>query len=695
MNYLLKITLTWQIILSMVLGIICGIFFGEMTRYLSLIGQAFIMMMEMPVLLFLFSSIVIGISQLTFRNAKKIFLYSLLFLSGSWIITQITIFVLPLGFPPIKVANKYATISNMNPIKSSLLDYFIPQNPFKSFAEGTLPAIVIFSIFFAMALLHIKNKQGFLKNFRVIQEISLKMFNWINNFSPIGVFALTASAAGVRTLLDLQQIQYYYYSFIFSSIFVSLIALPLFTTVFLPFSYKDIIKPIIPSLLIAFVTSNVIITLPFIINAIDKKMLEFGFVKNQSYGLSNTLVPLSYNFPISGKLINLIFIMFVAWHYNINLTSAQSLQLSLLGVLTSFGSSSSAISFLLDALELPSDALELFISSALITSRFSAVATIASITTLCFFSISSFEKRLLFSYKKFLVALLVCLMGYGSWFLIINYFKKPIISFKNDFSSLSIANKIEYKIINLNTAYNYKNKDFLLVGFMDNNPPFSYFNSKNDLVGLDIQAAHDLAKDLKLKLLFVKLNKEDITYAINNNLINLVMSGVILDNNLIKNNIISNSYLESSVGLLSLDKNELETLDDVYENEVTIGVIKNVIASDISMYFANRNLVEFNNYEDFLNQNTTQILIAPLINIINISLKNPLYSTIKDNLLPKIDYIYLLNNKSNLKNFINNWIELKKSQNYYNYLYDKWVINKTKETHKKRWSIWQNIIMSL
>jgi len=72
-----------------------------------------------------------------------------------------------------------------------------------------------------------------------------------------------------------------------------------------------------------------------------------------------------------------------------------------------------------------------------------------------------------------------------------------------------------------------------------------------------------------------------------------------------------------------------------------------------------------------------------------------LYSTIKDNLLPKIDYIYLLNNKSNLKNFINNWIELKKSQNYYNYLYDKWVINKTKETHKKRWSIWQNIIMSL
>ena len=62
----------------------------------------------------------------------------------------------------------------------------------------------------------------------------------------------------------------------------------------------------------------------------------------------------------------------------------------------------------------------------------------------------------------------------------------------------------------------------------------SYFNSKNDLVGLDIQAAHDLAKDLKLKLLFVKLNKEDITYAINDNLINLVMSGVILDNNLIK-----------------------------------------------------------------------------------------------------------------------------------------------------------------
>lgn len=695
MNYLLKITLTSQIILSMVLGIICGIFFGEMTRYLSLIGQAFIMMMEMPVLLFLFSSIVIGISQLTFRNAKKIFLYSLLFLSGSWVITQITILVLPLSFPPIKVADKYATFTNINPIKSNLLDYFIPQNPFKSFAEGTLPAIVIFSIFFAMALLQIKNKQGFLKNFRVIQEISLKMFNWINNFSPIGVFALTASAAGVRTLLDLQQIQYYYYSFIFSSIFVSLIALPLFTAVFLPFSYKDIIKPIIPSLLIAFVTSNVIITLPFIINAIDKKMLQFGFIKNQSYGLSNTLVPLSYNFPISGKLVNLIFIMFVAWHYNINLTSAQSLQLSLLGILTSFGSSSSAISFLLDALELPSDALDLFISSALITSRFSAVASISSITTLCFFSISSFEKRLLFSYKKFLLALLVCFIGYGSWFLIIGYFKKPIISFKNDFSSLNIIDKIDYKIIDLNLVNNYQNKNFLLVGFIDDNQPFSYFNSKNELVGLDIQAAHDLAKDLKLKLIFVKLNQENIVYAINNNLINLVMSGIILDNNLIKNNNISNNYLESSIGILSLDKNELENLNDVYENEINIGVVKNIINNDTLIYFPDKNLVEFDDYKDFLKQDNTQVLIAPLINVINISFKNPLYSAIKDSLLPKIKYVYLLNNKSNLKDFINNWIELKRSQNYYNYLYDKWVINKAKENHKKRWSIWQNIIMSL
>ena len=67
-----------------------------------------------------------------------------------------------------------------------------------------------------------------------------------------------------------------------------------------------------------------------------------------------------------------------------------------------------------------------------------------------------------------------------------------------------------------------------------------------------------------------------------------------------------------------------------------------------------------NNYEDFLKQDTTQILIAPLINIINISLKNPLYSTIKDDLLPKIEYVYLLNNKNNLSDFINNWIELKK-----------------------------------
>ena len=679
----MKINSTWQIIIAMILGIFSGLFFGELNKYLFYIGQAFIMLMEMPVLLFLFSSIVIGISSLTFRNAQKIFLYSFLFLIASWLITQVTILVLPLGFPPLKIATKYSSIE-IAPLQSSLLDYFIPQNPFKSFADGTLPAIVIFSIFFAVALLYIKNKQSFIKNCIVIQKTSLIMFDWINKFAPIGVFALVASAAGIRTLLDLQQLQYYYYSFIFTSIMISLVILPLFSIIFLPFSYKDIIKPIIPSLIIAFVSSNVLITIPFIIKAIDKKMFEYDFVKNQSYGLSNILVPLSYNFPISGKLINLLFIMFVAWHYNIHLTSSQALEMSLLGILTSFGSSSGAISFLLDALEMPKDAIDIFITSALITSRFSSMATVASITTLCFFSISSFERKLTFNYKKFFIALVALIIIYFSWFAFMSLIKKPIIMQKETFMDLSIDKPL--------ASNSYK---FLRVGYIPNNQPFSYINHKQELVGFDIQTAYDLAFELKQEPVFISLLPKDIISALENDQVDIVMSGNILQEDLLQKNIsFSMPYLESNIAILTLDKDNIQTSQDIIDNFSSISTVKNNYNINYQLYFPNIYLKYFDSYEDFLNQKEFSLLVAPKINLTNIATNNPIFNIVNDNILPKLEYVYLLNNKNNLKDFINSFIEIKKDKNYYDDLYKKWVLNRVDKKSKKRWSIWHNIIMN-
>ena len=135
-------------------------------------------------------------------------------------------------------------------------------------------------------------------------------------------------------------------------------------------------------------------------------------------------------------------------------------------------------------------------------------------------------------------------------------------------------------------------------------------------------------------------------------------------------------------------------LDNIIDNFSSISTVKNNYNINYQLYFPNIYLKYFDSYEDFLNQKEFSLLVAPKINLTNIATNNPIFNIVNDNILPKLEYVYLLNNKNNLKDFINSFIEIKKDKNYYDDLYKKWVLNRVDKKSKKRWSIWHNIIMN-
>ncbi len=85
------------------------------------------------------------------------------------------------------------------------------------------------------------------------------------------------------------------------------------------------------------------------------------------------IVPVSFNFPHTGKLLSLSFILFAGWFADATVAVSQYPQLALTGLLTFFGSLNAAVPFLLDLFRIPADTFQLFLATGVINSRFGAL----------------------------------------------------------------------------------------------------------------------------------------------------------------------------------------------------------------------------------------------------------------------------------------------------------------------------------
>ena len=66
----LRFSLSTTIIFSLLLGVACGIFFGEYCSGLRIVGDAFIMLLQMSVLPFIVVSLIAGMGSLSHELAK-------------------------------------------------------------------------------------------------------------------------------------------------------------------------------------------------------------------------------------------------------------------------------------------------------------------------------------------------------------------------------------------------------------------------------------------------------------------------------------------------------------------------------------------------------------------------------------------------------------------------------------------------
>lgn len=210
--YHLKHAALFLILLSIALGIFCGVTFPQQVIAISWIGQLFINLLKLIVLPLIFCALVSAITSIGgMKKLSAIGIHTIGYVLFS-VAIAVTIGLVLLNFfkpgigvpPSLILAN--ATPLDLKPVPfSSYMLSLFPPNIVAAAARYEIMPIVFFSIVFAIACLSVgKSANPVIDFFTGLRDALVKMITWLMYLTPIGLFSLLGTAvaeAAVQQLL--------------------------------------------------------------------------------------------------------------------------------------------------------------------------------------------------------------------------------------------------------------------------------------------------------------------------------------------------------------------------------------------------------------------------------------------------------------------------------------------------------------
>lgn len=343
----LKLSLGWQILIGLILGVILGIIFYHNELAITAmqnIGSMFIGLIQMIVLPIVISCLTVGIANMgdikeLGRVGLKTLIYFEILSTIAIVLGMIVANVLhPGSLIDIKtlhgsdISQYMATAKsakNNTGIWATLLG-IIPTNIFKALADGNMMPVIFFSVFFGLGVSAIGERGQIIIDFlTAVQEVMFKITNWVMKTAPIGVCALigvTLARMGINALLPLGYfVAIAYFTMLIFILFVMGIVARIFK-----FKLMDLLIVIKDEIILAFSTASSESVLPKMM----EKMNNFG-VKQ---GIVSFVIPTGYTFNLDGSAIyQSLAALFLAQAYGIHLSLGQQITLLVVLMLTSKG----------------------------------------------------------------------------------------------------------------------------------------------------------------------------------------------------------------------------------------------------------------------------------------------------------------------------------------------------------------------
>ena len=345
-------SLNTQILIAAILGIAFGFllnqfpntqFFEASIYGLGITSSIFIGLLKMLLVPLIFSSIVVGVSNLQASGQ----------LSRTWKITlaccvTTTTLALILGIScahlfevgkGVDIAlfqdamNQHQTPDTLT--ASSFFTNFIQNtliNPFKAFADGNVLAVVVFALLLGVAL--VKGGERF-KSIRQLStqffEVMMMMVGWVMKLAPLGIFALLAKLISTEDISILSRLAEFAAVVTGTTIFHGAVVLPLLLWIFGRMSPITFFKGTRTALITAFATSSSSATMPLSMKCAQENL----GVRPQTAGF---VIPLGTQLNMDGTaLYEAAAALFIANLMGLDLSLGQQVIVCLTAMIASLG----------------------------------------------------------------------------------------------------------------------------------------------------------------------------------------------------------------------------------------------------------------------------------------------------------------------------------------------------------------------
>jgi Na+/H+-dicarboxylate symporter len=341
--------LTIYILIAMVLGIITGYIvhtqstpefinkFGTNIRLLTTIFLRLVLMIIAPLV---FSTLVVGIAKLgDLKTVGRVGGKALLwFISASLVSLLLGMLLVNFFQPGAAIDLSNADTAGAADLigktqEFSLLkfvEHVFPKSVIEAMATNEILQIVVFSIFFGVALTSIGDyAKPVLKALDAVSHIILKMVGYVMNFAPLGVFGAMAAVIALKGLTVFYFYGWYMLYFLLG-IFILWAILLGVGFLILKNRVPTLLRRITQPLIIAFSTTSS--------EAVFPKLTE----ELERFGCRDKIVafilPLGYSFNLDGSMMYMTFAsLAIAQAYGIHLDLGTQLTMLLVLMLTSKG----------------------------------------------------------------------------------------------------------------------------------------------------------------------------------------------------------------------------------------------------------------------------------------------------------------------------------------------------------------------
>jgi Na+/H+-dicarboxylate symporter/ABC-type amino acid transport substrate-binding protein len=536
---------TTKILLGLILGVLTGIFLGEIAAPFSVGGEIFIGLLQMTVLPYIVLSLISNIGGISWSERRGFVVAALAVLICLLLLGVAVLIIVPMAFPVWTSASFFSAslVATNNVV--DLVALYIPSNPFRSLSENLVPASVLFSIMLGIGIGGIPGKEGLLRGMDVLASGLNEINKMVIKLTPVGLFAIAAGTAGTISLTEIGKLQAYLVTYTVIAVTLSFVVLPLLVSAVTPFKYRDLLSIPKDTLITIFATAKIIVVLPQLVENVIELFRRYELEDEEIDQGAKIILPLAYPFPNLGTFTILMFIPFSAWYLGNNLDLSDQLVFYGSAFLSSFVAPIIGIPFLLDIMKIPADMMELFVMSTVYTDRIRVVLGAVHLFSLAIVVIAINRGVFKPSFSRLLKAGLISIVVFaGSLLLVKVYLATALDSeYSGDKQIVSMGwmdrpvpakqydndlPPVEVGIGDTGRLELIEKRGSLRVGYLKESLPFAFRNDNGEVVGFDVEMAHYLATDLGVELELVRVSRQNIGKLFLSGQIDIVMSGLVI-----------------------------------------------------------------------------------------------------------------------------------------------------------------------